>query len=275
MKIAENSPHLAELRFHLAKLGAGSLPRTAGAMEDSVKFIQDTWRNYAQGGSLPGVLPLKNGSRRYAQSIKTHANGPFSHEIYSEADIADWIENGTKELDMKTTHPYGPQSRISQRTGYPYLIVPFQWGTKAGTARVGPKNIIPKQLLRMMRSKQFKASTVKNETYQSPNARGEMVNRNTYTWGNRAKGSDFSGTIEQKRFADGMVRFEEGSAADRPGKKRYGGYFTFRIISAAPGAKGWIKPATPARHVTKAVMDETREVIDTIVESAIREDLGL
>jgi hypothetical protein len=281
IKIAENNPHLRELQFRLAKLGADSMPRTTGAMADGAKLIQNTWRNYALGGPLQGVKPLKNGSRGYAQSIKTRSNGPFSHEIYSEADIADRIENGTKELDMKTTHPYGPRSRVAEtiiskktgrvlRRGGPYLIVPFQWGTKEGTKRVGPRNIVPKDLLSLMRSKRFKRSTVKNRTYLSPNARGQMVERWTCTWGDRARGSDFAGTVEQKLYANGMVRFEQGEK----GGKKYGGYFTFRIISANSPKNSWIKPATPPRNVTRRVQEYTEDTIEKMVDAAIMEDLG-
>jgi hypothetical protein len=276
MQIEKDNPHLENLLYLLGAAGRNTLPNTEAAMKEAAKIIQGRWVDFANGGSLKGIADtLKRPNGGYARSIKAKQIGAFAHEIYSEADIAKWIENGTEELDMKRTHPYGPRSRVSKKTGYPYLIVPFQWGTKEGTARVGPKNIVPEQLLSLMRSKKFKASTVKSETSnQSSNARGEMVNRNTYSWGDRAKGSDFAGTVEQKRLADGMVRFEQGSAADNPKGKRYGGYFTFRIISAAPGAKGWIKPAMPARHVTKAVADETREKVNALIEARLKGDFG-
>jgi hypothetical protein len=270
MKISLNNPQLEELQYQLKLLEKGNFPNTEAAFTTGAKIIQKTWRDYALGGPLSGVSPLKNGSGSYARSIKTKKTGVFDHEIYSEAEIADWIENGTKELDMKSTHPYGPRSRIS-KDGVHYLIIPFQWGTKEGTKRVGPKNIVPKSLLTLMRSKRFKKSSVKNETYQSPNARGNMVDRWTYTWGDRARGSDFTGTIEQKIFADGMVRFEQGAK----GGKRYGGYFTFRIISENSPANSWKRKGTPARHVTRAVAQETQEVINTMVEGSITEDLGL
>jgi hypothetical protein len=62
-----------------------------------------------------GVAPLKKGSVEYAKSIRAQATSRFGHEIYSEAKIADQIENGAKELDMKTTHPFGPRSRVAKR----------------------------------------------------------------------------------------------------------------------------------------------------------------
>ena len=247
------------------------MPKTAAALEAGAKHIQGVWVDFANGGPLPGVTePLKRPNGGYARSIKTKQTGRFEHEIFSEAKIADWIENGTEQLDMKITHTKGPRSRVSKE-GVPYLIVPFQWGTKEGTARAGPKNIVPKNLLSLMRSKRFKQSSVKNETYQSPNKRGDLVDRYTYSWGDRVKGSDFAGTVEQKSFANGMVRFEQGES----GGKRYGGYFTFRIISANSPKNSWIKPATPARHVTRAVAGVTQESVNAMVDAALLEDMPL
>jgi hypothetical protein len=277
MQIGKNNPNLENLLYILGGTTRGkTLHNTEEAMENAAIYIQGAWVEVAKEISRSGG---------YARSIQREQTGTFEYEIFSEAKIADIIENGSHELDMKKTHPYGPRSRVARdiiskktgkilRKGYPYLIVPIKWGTEDGTVRVGPKNIVPKQLLKLMLSKRFKASTERNETYQSPNERGEMVDRSTYTWGGRAKGSDFAGTIEQKRFADGMVRFEEESAADRPGGKRYGGYFTFRIISARPGAKGWIRREQPARHITRMIAEETRENVNALVESGIMKDLA-
>jgi hypothetical protein len=281
IKIAENNPHLEELQYLLASASAGVLPGTARAMEKAAGFIQGTWREFALGRKeLSGVVPLKNGSIKYAQSIRTEAIGQFSHEIYSEAKIADWIENGTEELDMKTTHPFGPRSRVSKK-GVPYLIIPFRWGTPGSkkNPRVGfGNNVITAGTYRQLLKRSFDASRVTvspaNSTTMTPNARGEMVGRVQYEWGSRLRGGDFAGTIEQKTRMAGMVRFENGY--DKNGKisKRYGGYFTFRVISANSPKNSWIKPATPPRHVTRAVMNETRETIEQMVDEAIEGDIA-
>jgi hypothetical protein len=268
MRIAKNNPYLEELISVLNRTGTNTLQHTEKALENAAGYVQGAWKEIAKE---------MNRSGSYARSIQKKPVGAYGHEIFSEAKIAEIIENGAPELDMKKTHPYGPRSRISQKTGYPDLIVPFQWGTKDGTVRAGPKNIIPKQLLGLMLSANFNVSKVKkfhDERKKSPNARGEMVARNTYEWGGRVKSSDFTGTDEQKKLAEGMVRFEQGPAADRSGGKRYGGYFTFRVISAAPGAKGWIRKEQPAHHVTKLVARETRKNVNDMVEAGIREDFA-
>jgi hypothetical protein len=53
------------------------------------------------------------------------------------------------------------------------------------------------------------------------------------------------------------------------------GYFTFRIISAASPAGSWIRPAVPARPVTKTVAKLTQGVISNAIDGALQEDLGL
>jgi len=272
MKIAADNSMLAELQYHLAKLGQGSMPATAGAMSTGAKMIRQRWVDFANGGPLKGVTePLKNPTGGYARSIRTQQLGKFSHEIYSEAQIADWIENGTEDLDMKTTHPFGPRSRVSEKTGYPYLIVPFRWGTPKA---IGFRNIMPINVYNIV--KRFKkmetiVSADSPSATKTLNARGDMVGRAEYNRGyGRLKGMDFAGTIEQKLRMSGMVR-----STDSTGKNRSGGYFTFRIISAAPGTKGWERKGMPPRHVTNAVVAETQPAIEAMVENSIREDLGL
>ena len=268
MKVSTDNPLLKELEYRLAKMGtqAGAMKSTAKVMEAGARLIQMRWIDFAGGGALKGVERLKSPSGGYARSIRTKQIGPFEHEIYSDSKVARWIEYGTDAYDMTTKHPRGPRSRIS-KDGVPYLIVPFQWGTKEGTVR-SPRNTIPNSLLSLMQSRKFKKSSVGKETYRTTNAQGGMADRATYSWGSRVKGSDFAGTVLEKLRASGMVRFEQGTS-----RKRYGAYFTFRVIT--PHSRGWIRPARPARHVTKAVAAETRETINAMVDTAIMEDLGL
>jgi hypothetical protein len=281
--IAENNPYLEELQFHLARLGAGSMPKTEGAMKAGASIIRNTWKDFANGKPLAGISePLKHPSRGYASSIHIAKLGPFDYKIASEAQIAEWIENGTEALDMKKTHPYGPRSRMSKKTGYPYLIVPFRWGTppRKGDQRVGFRNIIPEQLYKnILTSRKYNFNTSKvnvdadKSKIKTPNAQHprQMVGRAQYSWGDRIFADDIfmlTGGEKEDYYAEGMVKMEGQN-------RKSSGYFTFRIISAAPGAKGWIKPAMPARHVTKAVADNTKKIINEMVEMGIKEDLDL
>jgi hypothetical protein len=279
MNINIDSEALVQLQSTLARLGAGSMPVTAGAMKSAAGFVRDTWRGYAGGGALPGVEPLKRPHGGYARSIKIQRNGPFDYEIYSEAKVAGWIENGTDEIDMKETHTKGPRSRISKpdKDGktYSYLIVPFRWGTPGA---IGFKNIIPEAVYNMLlTSKKYKFQTSKTNVsadksnYRTPNNAGQMVGRAQYTWGDRVFTADVDSLTDgnkEDHFADNMVKMEKQGRGST-------GYFTFRIISSRPGTKGWIKPATRPRPVTHAVASVTRDTINKTVDAAIREDLGL
>ena len=273
--IAQDNPYLEELQFQLAKLGAGGMPRTAEALAKGAGFIRETWVGFAKGGTLPGIRePLKRPSGAYARSIRVHRNGSFDYEISSDAKIAELIENGAEELDMKKTHPYGPRSRVSKK-GIPYLIVPFRWGTPK---TVGFKNVMPEAVYNMVKNKkQFRPSRVTvsadkaDAAHTTPNARSpsKMVGRAKYKWGARLSGI---GYVDHRRHVEGMVSMEgqvEG------GKKRASGYFTFRVISANSPQSSWVKPAMPARHVTKAVAELARGAVNAMVETAIREDLGV
>jgi hypothetical protein len=272
MTVAQDNAHLEELQYLLASMGTRSkvLPITSAAMKDGAFLIRDRWVDFAKGGPLQGVDPLKKANKSLIDSIKVKPYGPFDYEIYSESKIAEDLENGTPAYthDMKETHPYGPRSRVGKNG--PYLIVPFQWGTEEGTKRVGPKNIVPRQLLSQMRNKKkFAPSKVEDDTYLSPNQRGQMVERWTYTWGNRA-GSEYDGT-----YAEGMVRFEQGEAVEKKDGRRYGGFFTFRVISVNSPPNSWIRKveAVPARHVVNALYKESEKEINENVESAIITDM--
>jgi hypothetical protein len=169
---------------------------------------------------------------------------------------------------MKTTHPFGPRSRFSEKTGYPYLIVPFRWGTPKAT---GFKNVMPLNIYDVVKKYKKMSTEVSADSPNAKpmrNAKGEMVGRAKYNKGyGRLKGAEFGNM-------NGMVR-----TPDTTGKDRSGGYLSFRIISANPDAKGgpknWVREGLPARHVTRAVAAETQPAIDAMVENAIKEDLGL
>jgi hypothetical protein len=268
---------LLQLQMALARFGEGNMPGVSAAFQTSAVVVRDTWKGFAMGGRLPGIREsLKKPSGKYARSIKIDRKGPFDYEIYSEAKVADWIENGTEELDMKTTHPFGPRSRVSQtgkNKGYPYLIVPFRWGTPR---TVGFRNIMPEQVYNISKNKktfqQTKTTVSADNGEKTPNAREEMVGRAQYSdvsgsksWGDRLT-SDMGEDITDNMVGMSSMLGQNGRTA---------GYLTFRIISAAPGASGWIKPAMPARPVTRAVASAAKETINDAIENAIRSDLGL
>jgi hypothetical protein len=274
LNVTMDNDILLQLQMALARFGEGSMPGASMAMRQSAGFVRETWKGFAIG----------YGSGKYARSIKIDRKGPFDYEIYSEDEIADWYENGTKDLDMKTTHPYGPRSRVSKK-GVPFLIIPIRWGTP-GT--VGFRNVMPEQVYNIIKNftKMKKLVGADQSDKQSmnahrmlPNGRAgengidhtEMVGRAQYNKGyDRLNGMDFAGTIEDKSRMDGMVR-----TTDETGKDRSGGYLTFRVISAKSPENSWKRKGWPVRHVSRLVVEDTKERVNSDIEAAIREDLGL
>jgi hypothetical protein len=263
-------PQLEDMLYLLRMAAKGNLPKTENAVKAAANLVQGKWIDFANGGSLIGVEKLKHPSGGYARSIKIKQTGIFEHEIYSEAKVADFIENGTPQIDMKDTHTKGPKSRISKK-GVPYLIVPFRWGTPEA---VGFRNVMPINVYSIV--KKFKkmetlvSATVSNKKTPNNQNPSQMVGRAQYNKGyNRLSGKDFAGTIEEKTRMNGMVR-----STDETGIDRSAGYFTFRVISAKSPKNSWIKPATPPRHVIQALMEETREEVNGLVGTALLGDFS-
>lgn len=276
INISVDNDVLQQFQAALARSGSGGFPGVSAALEDSAEGVRKMWQGFARGGNLEGIESLKRPRGGYARSIKTRNYGPFNYEVYSDAKVAEWIENGTEELDMKTKHPFGPRSRKAQtgkNKGYPYLIVPFRWGTPR---TVGFRNIMPREVYNIVKNKvkfrQTKTTvSADKSSVMTPNASGEMVGRAQYSdvtesksWGDRLTADMGEGVTDNMVGMSRMVG-KNGKAA---------GYLTFRIISAAPGASGWIKPAMKPRPVTQTVANLSRNGINDAVEAAIMGDLA-
>jgi hypothetical protein len=238
-------------------------PATHSAFEQGAAIIKKTWQGYAMGAPLPGVSPLSQPSAKYAGSIRIEKHGPFEYSIVSNSEMAERIENGTPELDMKLTHPYGEKGRVAKKRNkdgsiryVPYLIIPLRWGTPR-TASF--RSIMPDSVYKIVSNKNFQKSKVSKEIHVEDNFWGDNVERREYTWGDRLSGSD---TDTDFGNAEGMVRMNNG-----------GGYFTFRVISADSPAGSWIRPAVPARAVTAAVVAHISETVNDLVQSGIMEDV--
>ncbi|GHT84375.1 hypothetical protein FACS1894137_07330 [Spirochaetia bacterium] len=236
-------------------MGTAGLPATKMAFDASVDYIEKTWINWAMGDTSRVKQKIKSPSGKLAQSIKHEYNGPLDAYIYTESPEAQRIQDGQPELDMKTTHPYGPHSRMS-KDGIPYVIVPIRWG--AGEKRAHWNNFIPQPAFNIM--EKFKVTRIIRQ--RSPhkledNYNGEPVPRNVYKWGDR---SNLAGNM------NGMVRMAGG-----------GGYFTFRIISAkqlVTRPYSWIRKAVPGFDMVSAVENATRPAVEAAIQAGIDVDLN-
>jgi hypothetical protein len=275
IKVAINESLLQEILDRLSVMANNKgMPGTAKAAAAAAASVQNTWQRYARGEiSLPGVPPMKKPSGGYIEGIKTIPQGDFDYDIVNTAKNAAAIEYGTPELDMKTTHPYGPRSRVSKK-GTPYLIVPFNWKTPTALG-----SVMPRSIYNIVRNEnKFERTIVDKTKHIESNARGEDVERDDYKhWGGRLtmpqifKAAETAPTIDTKQLfnMNGMVAMEESSE-----KSKHTQYYTFRVISAESAPGSWIKPASPASHVTQGVKSAVENDVNKLFEAGFRRDLG-
>jgi hypothetical protein len=233
-------------------------------------MIQKTWKDWAMGGPIEGIPNIRAPNSKLASSIKIKPNGPFDANIETDSRYAQRIQEGTPELDMKTTHPFGRKSRVSEE-GIPYLIVPFRWGTpnKYGGARAHFGNVIPQSLFERVKAfKTYKrlakfdkeGNIIGGQTHYEKNYEGVGVERSDY--------NDHYDTLNDVEGNErGMVRM-----ANR------GGYFTFRIISAAQLVTkpwSWIRKAVPPVDVVGALARSTQPVVEELIQTGLEADFEL
>jgi hypothetical protein len=252
-------------------MGGNQLPAGTAAFNEAAKLIQSMWQGWVTGGDLNGVPAIKSPSPNLAQSIGIRKNGPFDVNIESDSAGMKRIQEGTEELDMKTTHPYGNKSRVAKtgpNKGIPYLIVPIRMGTpnKSGGARAHFKNVIPQNMysavtafkMRVSRRLDVRGDGTKAIRIEE-NYRGQPIERSEYEWGDR---------ISSDGPANGLVRFPDDTNGTNT-------FFTFRVISAASPAGSWIRPAVEPADVVGALERTARPAVEEMIEAGFKADFGV
>ena len=274
VNISADSDLIRELAYKMPNLFGGKVaPATKQAVNSSVRYVQSVWQNWAMGDQIAGVPNIKSPSSKLAQSIKVNPMGPFMAEVYSESPYMQRIVDGTPQVDMKETYPFGRKSRVS-KDGIPYLIVPFRWGTpdQKGMPRAHFGSFICRPMFKRVKkldaSKRLsivdqKGTIVGGPTHAEANYSGEPIERSEYEWGDR---------LEAEGNMGGMVRM--GSETKRGGST----YFTFRVISAKQfltSPYSWIKKAVPPVDVVGALEKTVTPVIEDAIQAGLEADLGI
>jgi hypothetical protein len=255
-------------------------PAAAQAVKGASAAIESQWKAYASGEPLPSGDRVKHPTGGYAASITTKADSLWSYRVFSPISVAHYLEEGTAELDMKQTHPYGPRGRVAKKKipggGFryvPYVIIPFRWATQGSGAHMGPKNVIPDQVYKALtkgiRKNEFSRSVVLDGKTASPNFWGEMQTRAMYQWGDRLKG--VGGNLEGLVAMNGDYDNKGDGTLNR--KTRYSTYFTFRVISADSPADKWIKPATKPLKIAEQTAAFMRGKVNDMIEAGFKSDL--
>jgi len=275
ISIAPTDYILADLVASLEMMSTKVMPRTFKAFKMATAVMQYTWKSYAMGAPVPGGSGrIKRPTGAFAKSIKIRMLAPFHHEVYSDDPKAKFLEDGSKEYDMKKTHPYGKRSRVVKKTrkkkgsivaneGDPYLIIPFRHGVPGSISYSPIPQLLYKAIRQMIKNDDMKLSSIAKGKKQSPNYEGELIPRRKYNWGSRLMGSSLD-------KLEGMVAMDVSTK-----KSVRTEYVTFRIISVNSPAHKWIQKARPGLHLTKHVVNNTKEIVEDNIGSGLKEDLGL
>jgi hypothetical protein len=100
-----------------------------------------------------------------------------------------------------------------------------------------------------------KGEIIGGETHFEENYQGDDIERSNYKWGGRY--NEGEGDIK------GLVRMVGG-----------GGYFTFRVISAASPRGSWIKREVLPVDVLSALERTTRPKVEEIIDAGLQADLA-
>ncbi len=266
---------LADLVASLEMMSTKYMPRTFKAFKMATAVMQYTWKSYAMGASIPGGSErIKRPTGEFAKSIKVRMLAPFHHEVYSDDPKAKFLEEGSKQYDMKKTHPYGKRSRVVKKTrkrkgsivareGDPYLIIPFRHGVPGSISYAPIPKLLYTAIRQMIKNDDLKLSNIAKGKKQSPNYEGELIPRKKYNWGSRLVGTGLD-------KIEGMVAMNVSTR-----KSIRTEYMTFRVISVNSPAHKWVQKARPGLHLTQHVVNNTKEIVEDLIGSGLRQDLGL
>lgn len=264
MSLVPNDPELQALVTSLELISYKAMPATYRAFKMASSLIMYTWKTYAMGGPIPGGgKRLKNPTGGYAKSIKIRTLTPFMKEIYSDSPVAKFIEDGTKEYDMKKTHPFGPRGRVN-KDGDAYIIIPFRHGTPKSLSYSKLPEQLYNQIRQAIKNDEITLSSIKKgRRNKSPNAKEELIPRAKYNWGTRITGT---GIPE----LEGMVVMDTSTS-----KSTRSSYMTFRVISVNSPANKWIQRARNGHNLTKYVAQNTNEIVKEMIQAGLKKDLGV
>lgn len=278
--------------IQLAKRGKTNLllAHTERAVEKLSTMYQETWMSAASGASLPG-LPFMINSTHYQRTIKRRQISPTVWEIYSDyttksgRGVTDLLEAGHGPIDLKPGLLKGPKSRQGKEGRY--NIVAFRHGTPGSDPY--RSNPMPLSVYRtfMQEVKQVDAqrkagaSPIPGTSYTSRSS--AKPGDRSYTWGSKydigSQRGRRSKLIQKKKKLIGQYTWKTGKYGEMvrlqqsTSKSKRGGYFTFRVVSAASDPMSWIVPEQDPWPIRKAVTDFMRPFAEGILKDALEADI--
>lgn len=219
------------------------LPRLNQAVRAVVQQVQIDWIEAV------GRARLWSGEKdAYIKSIKAEMTGDFSGLVWSDLKLAEQIETGRPERDLKRMLDTSAKVRTTKK-GERYLIIPFRHNTPGNEAHTPA---MPAGVYAVASQLAPSRVTGMGERLSGTGAidirtrKALTVPQRRYSWGDRlvdaaAEGGD-------KRH-EGMYRFE----TTLPGGKRSSEYLTFRVMKES--SKGWVIGPRPGLYLAKGVAE--------------------
>lgn len=267
---------LGPLREGLEAIAAGQLPKTAQAVQDVTLIAQRLWLSIAGGNVVTfrgKELSIKRVTGAYARSIQDGmeypADGDDMHgRVTANIEYARQIEEGQEPHDMKPGLLGGSSARIGKK-GQRYNIIPFRHGTPGQDKLV---RAMPTEIYKAAKRMAFSRVTGNR---QEKNAQGQIVNRNTYSWGGRL-GKTETGWRSRIRPEGHEYTHTTSiySGMTRMGQKGQASYMTFRVVSDLSPQNSWWSPGVEPRPVSEAVAETIRPQAETMIQEAFEQDIA-
>lgn len=263
------------------------LANTERAVEKLSTMYQETWVNAAMGASLPG-LPFVISSKHYQRTIKRTQTGALTWEISSDyttksgRGVTDLLEAGHGLIDLKPGLLNGPKSRMGKHGRY--NVVSFRHGSPNSDNAPMPLSVYKSFTAEVKKADAMKKAGAATRGGTSVTTQASAVpSGRSYSWGSKydvksaygqrskliTQKSKRVGTYTQKagKYA-GMVRLQQSTT-----KSNRGGYFTFRIVSAASDPMSWIVPEQEPWPIRQSVVDFMRPFAEGILKEALEADI--
>lgn len=274
------------------KVDMGELAAASKALDKTVfPHLSQTVAFLVDKAYLDWVQSVKQASgvwtgdkERYTKSLRATMNGPYAGEVATDLKLAEEIETGRPEQDLKKMLDSSTKVRVSEK-GHRYLIIPMRHNlpgySALGKAMPAAVAMQAKKLSQSFVTGQGLRPTgqgYKGGTFLSdPKTKSAyLVTSNSYKWGDRlpnnpAPGQGFA-KLKPEHTASiyaGMVRMGANS-----GKAKSSTYMTFRVMSEAPSQKNkWIIGPRPGQFIAKQIQDKINQMSEQAFQSAMAADL--
>jgi len=221
----------------------------------------------------------KGDKARYEDSLKRSMTGDFSGEIWTHLKLAEEIDEGRPERDLKRMLDSSTKVRVSGE-GNRYLIIPFRHNIPGQTAwnKAMPTQIYA-QAKKLAQSRLTgKGMRPTGEGYaggtflSDPKTKSKyLVASSSYDWNGRLP-AGLAEKMKPHHTTDiyaGMVKM---AANSKKGKSST--YLTFRIMSEAPNQKDkWIIGQKPGLFLAKDIEQKIQGIAEKSFSSAVAADL--